>query len=476
MLKVRFAPSPTGKLHLGSARTALYNWLVSRGQGGRFVLRIEDTDLVRSSREYEESIIGDLRWLGIDWDEGPDVGGTNGPYRQSERGDLYREQAEALLRRGAAYYCYCSPEELEAKKQAALAAGRPPLYDRACLRLTPAERERLEADGRRPAVRFLIPPEDVEFDDLIRGKMRFAASALGDFIIVRSDGTAGFNFTVVVDDVTMGITLVIRGEDHLTNTARHIHLFRALGYEPPRFAHHSLLFGPDGAKLSKRHGATSVSDYREGGFLPQAVSNYLALLSWSPPGEEEVLAIADIASAFSVENMSGSKAIFDLKKLQWLNGRHMRALPAEELAASAEPFAPAWSGHPLFAEMVESVKDNLVTLKDLPELLEVFQPEARIQPEALAKLGGERVAEVLEAFGVELAGAPLERLEDAHALIESFGAEMKGRDYAAKELYMPLRAAISGRTRGPALHYILHVLGKRECLSRLESALAAIAG
>jgi len=326
MTRVRFAPSPTGQLHLGSARTALLNWLFCRSAGGQLVLRIEDTDPVRSKVEFEESILADLHWLGLAWDEGPDIGGPHGPYRQSARGDIYREHADRLLSEGKAYPCYCTAEELEEKKRRALEESRPPLYDRTCLKLNDEERARLEAAGRRPVLRFRVPSEDVEFTDVIRGRVQFTSQVLGDFIILRSDGSAGFNFSVVVDDATMGITHVIRGEDHLTNTARHIMLFRALGYPLPVFAHHSLLFGPDGTKLSKRHGATTVRQYREAGFLPEAIVNYLALLSWAPPEGQEVMRPEELAAAFNLEGLSGSPPIFDRPKLEWLNGRHMRNL------------------------------------------------------------------------------------------------------------------------------------------------------
>ena len=267
MVRVRFAPSPTGRLHLGSARTALFNWLFARGQDGAIILRVEDTDPARSSRELEDSILDDLRWLGLDWDEGPDVGGLHAPYRQSERGEIYREHARRLQDTGKAYPCYCTPEELEEGKQRALAEGRTPIYGGACRDLSPELRKAREAGGRHPALRFRVPQGEVAFQDLLHGYVRFPPGAVGDFIIVRSDGSAGFNFSVVIDDATMGITQVIRGEDHLTNTARHVLLFGALGYPTPIYLHHSLLLGADGAKMSKRHGATAVRDYREMGYL-----------------------------------------------------------------------------------------------------------------------------------------------------------------------------------------------------------------
>ncbi len=472
MTRVRFAPSPTGQLHLGSARTALLNWLFCRSAGGQLVLRIEDTDPVRSKVEFEESILADLHWLGLAWDEGPDIGGPHGPYRQSARGDIYREHADRLLAEGKAYPCYCTAEELEEKKRRALEESRPPLYDRTCLKLNDEERARLEAAGRRPVLRFRVPSEDVEFTDVIRGRVQFTSQVLGDFIILRSDGSAGFNFSVVVDDATMGITHVIRGEDHLTNTARHIMLFRALGYPLPVFAHHSLLFGPDGTKLSKRHGATTVRQYREAGFLPEAIVNYLALLSWAPPEGQEVMRPEELAAAFNLEGLSGSPAIFDRPKLEWLNGRHMRNLSREALAEAALPFAGDWATDARFPEMVESVKDNLVTLHEIPDYLEVYRSEVNMTPDALQILQGEKVPEALELFIGMLRSNPAGTLEDADRAAHEFIAGIKSKGIPTKQVLMPVRAAISGRTRGPSLTYLLHILGREECLRRAQAQLS----
>ena len=302
-MRVRFAPSPTGTLHIGSARTALYNFLFARHTGGSFVLRIDDTDAARSDAALEESIMADLRWLGLTWDEGPDVGGPSGPYRQSERLERHRTAADELLAAGLAYRCFCPEERLEELRREALAAGHTPRYDRRCLAL-PAEEvsHRLDA-GEPAAVRFKVPAGEVVVDDLIRGPVVIGADALSDPIIVRSDGVAGYNFATVVDDLAMGITHVIRGDDHLTNTARQQLLFEALGGPVPRWAHHSMVLGPDGGKLSKRHGATAVGDYRELGYLPEAIVNYLALLGWSH-GEDEVLDLDRLVREFDARASS----------------------------------------------------------------------------------------------------------------------------------------------------------------------------
>ena len=345
-MRVRFAPSPTGTLHIGSARTALYNYLLARHAGGSFILRIDDTDAARSDAALESSIMDDLRWLGLDWDEGPDVGGPAGPYRQQERLDRYRSAAGGLLEAGVAYRCFCPEVRLEDLRREALAAGRTPRYDRRCLGLSPGEVRRRLGAGERAAIRFEVPAGEVVVDDQIRGPVSIGTDAISDPIIVRSDGVAGYNFATVVDDRDMGITHVVRGDDHLTNTARQQLLFEALGGRVPRWAHHSMVLGPDGGKLSKRHGATAVGDYRELGYLPEAIVNYLALLGWSH-GEDELLDLDRLVREFALDKLSASPAIFDPAKLDWLDHERIMALPpedherrfAERLPASTPPQA-----------------------------------------------------------------------------------------------------------------------------------------
>jgi len=434
------------------------------------VLRVEDTDPARSSRELEESILGDLRWLGLDWDEGPDTGGPHTPYRQSERGEIYREHAQRLLAAGKAYPCYCTPEELEENKQRALAEGRTPIYGGACRDLSPEEIETREAEGRRPALRFRVPQGEVTFQDLLHGFVRFPPGVLGDFIIVRSDGSAGFNFSVVVDDASMGITHVIRGEDHLTNTARHILLFDALGYPTPNYLHHSLLMGPDGAKMSKRHGATAVRDYRDMGYLPRAITNYLALLSWSPPEGREVLVLEELVHLFDIGDLSASPAVFDRQRLDWLNGKHLRALPTQELLEIARGYAPAWAGNPRFPIMVESVLDNLSTLGQLAVYLEPYGPRQVPDEHASEWLRGEVAARVIEKAIDVLAYADVDNVKDADDIIAKIKEFYAQKDLRLKEILMPLRVALTGRDKGPALHYLIAVFGKDECINRLREA------
>ena len=303
-LRVRFAPSPTGSLHIGGARTALFNWLFARRQNGAFVLRIEDTDLERSTGESARGIVSGLRWLGLDWDEGPETGGAYGPYFQSQRLGLYTEAANRLLEQGLAYYCYCTQEELAERRQDAMRAGRAPRYDGRCRLLSREERVRLEREGRRPALRFHIPPDGVTVvPDAIRGEVVFSHEVLDDFIIMKSNGLPAYNFACVVDDASMKISHVLRAEEHLSNTPRQILIYRALGEPLPVFAHLTMILAPDRSKLSKRHGATSVQEFCEQGFLPEALLNYLALLGWSPEGEEEIMSLPEIVRQFSLERV-----------------------------------------------------------------------------------------------------------------------------------------------------------------------------
>jgi len=470
-VRVRFAPSPTGHLHLGSARTALFNWLFARGQKGKVILRIEDTDPLRSRPEMEADILEDLRWLGLNWDEGPDLGGPHAPYRQSERGEIYREHARLLVEKGVAYPCYCTPEELREKKERALADGRAPIYDGTCRELDPRRREALRAEGRKPALRFRVPDKEVAFQDLLHGFVRFPAGTVGDFIILRSDGSAGFHFSVVVDDALMGVTHVIRGEDHLTNTARHLLLFEALERQPPFFLHHSLLLGPDGGKMSKRHGATSVREYREMGYLPQALTNYLVTLSWSPPEGKEVLELDELVELFDIGDLSASPAVFDRERLDWLNGKHIRRLSREEAAREAARFAPAWSGHPHFPLMVESVLDNVTMFTELPRYLEPYGERAVPDERAAEWLHGEVAEKVLRHAVLLLEEGGLRDPDDAHRLVSDLRHHFSEKGLKAREILMPLRVALTGRESGPALHYLLFILGKEESLRRLRLSL-----
>ncbi|MBN1273713.1 MAG: glutamate--tRNA ligase [Candidatus Aminicenantes bacterium] len=338
-IRVRFAPSPTGYIHVGNARTALFNWLFARKNRGVFILRIEDTDIERSAETYEKKLIEDLRWLGIEWDEGPDTGGARGPYRQSERGDLYQEQAQKLMNGGKAYYCFCSPDELERERRDAVASGRPAVYSGKCRGLAPEDARKKVETGNPAAVRLRTPGRGMlTYNDLIRGPLSFDLALTGDPVLIRSNGMPAYNFAVVVDDTLMGITHVIRGEDHISNTPRQILTYEALSFPLPSFAHLSMVMGPDNTRLSKRHGATAVDQFRQDGILSSALFNYLALLGWAPPDGEEVLDAGRLIELFRLEKVSRSAAIFDYDKLNWLNRQHMKTIPSKEAARAAYPF------------------------------------------------------------------------------------------------------------------------------------------
>src|SRR5712691_6755546 len=338
-MRVRFAPSPTGQLHVGNARTALFNWLLARGSSGTLILRIEDTDAERSTRESEGEIVRDLRWLGLDWDEGPDIGGPRGPYRQSERLHLYQSYAKELLGADAAYYCFCSTAQLGAEREEAVAAGRTARYAGTCRRLSRDQAAARIAAGERPAIRFRVPEaRDVVFTDIVRGDVRFHTDVIGDPVIVRADGHPAYNFAVVVDDALMEVTHVIRGEDHISNTPRQVLLNEALGFTPPIFAHLSLVMGPDHSPLSKRHGATSVAEFRSKGYLPEALVNYLALIGWSPGGGDELLPVDELARRFSLEAVGHSAGVFDEEKLAWVNRHYLKIADPARIAELSVPF------------------------------------------------------------------------------------------------------------------------------------------
>jgi len=339
-MRVRFAPSPTGQLHVGNVRTALFNWLMARGAGATFVLRIEDTDFARSTKEAEGSALDDLRWLGLNWDEGPDAGGAHGPYRQSERLHIYRAHAVELLSKNQAYHCFCSEEQLEMVRYQALRNMQPPKYVGRC-RNIPREAARARIEGGEAAtIRFRVPDGDREiaWDDLVRGRVAFNTDVIGDFVMVRSDGVPAYNFAVVIDDGLMEISDVIRGEDHISNTPRQLLLYEALGWRPPRFGHVSNVLGSDHVKLSKRHGATSVGEFRERGYLPEALANYLALIGWSPGENQELLPLEELATRFRIEDVGKSAGVFDPEKLAWVNRHYLKLAAPERLAELALPF------------------------------------------------------------------------------------------------------------------------------------------
>jgi len=467
---------------VGSARTALYNFLYARHCGGMMVLRIEDTDLKRSTSEHDASIISDLAWLGLRADEGPDVGGDHGPYRQSERAHLYEEAVQKLLAEGWAYPCFCPQERLDERKEQQLARGEMPKYDRTCLSLTPAEVEARLAAGEQAAIRFRVPDGEVTFEDLIHGPITFSSDVIGDFIIKRTDGGYSYNFAVVVDDAGMGITHVIRGEDHVTNTARQLMLFEALGRPAPRYGHHSLILAPDGSKLSKRHGATSIGDFKALGYLPAAMVNYLALLSWHPADEREKFSLDELIDEFDLSRVSKSPAIFDVHKLSWLNGLYIRELASADLYELIAPYLQQAGIEldPARREVVsEAVQANLVVLGDAPRYVSVFVEE--VDPTAcpcVESLRAPATGVVFEIAREVFADMPGEYLSSGEAkeLLHRVVDAAKEQGVKGKAVYHPLRVALSGREEGPELFYLVGGLGKSTILARLEAASAFAAG
>jgi nondiscriminating glutamyl-tRNA synthetase len=460
-MRVRFAPSPTGQLHVGNARTALFNWLLARGSGGTFILRIEDTDVERSTRESDAAIMRDLRWLGLDWDEGPDIGGAHGPYRQSERLHLYQSYAKELLTADAAYHCFCSTAQLDIDRQEALAAGRPARYAGTCRRLSPEQAAGRIAAGERPAIRFRVPEErDVVFTDAVRGDVRFQTDVIGDPVIVRADGTPAYNFAVVIDDALMEVTHVVRGEDHISNTPRQILMYEALGFTPPIFAHLSLVMGPDHSPLSKRHGATSVAEFRSKGFLPEALVNYLALIGWSPGGGDELLPIDELARRFSLESVGHSAGVFDEEKLAWANRHYLKIADPVRLAELALPYfndagvrmTPDGRGLEFLASAMTMASASVDRLSEVPPRMAfLFDYDAasalrddRLQTEMRAE--GARA--VVGALAEELASAPRLDREKFREIANRVKARTSQK---GKALFHPIRVVLTGRAEGPEL-------------------------
>ncbi len=492
-VRVRIAPSPTGPLHIGTARTALFNYLYARRTGGTFVLRLEDTDVERSTPAFERDILDGLHWLGLDWDEGPGRGGEPdhgpfGPYRQMQRLARYRAISDHLLAEDLAYYCYCTAAELDAERKRLEAAHLPPRYNGRCAHLSAAQRAAFEAEGRRPAIRFRIEPGIVAFDDLIRGHVEIDASALGgDLVIVRAEGTPLYHFCVVVDDAAMKISHVIRGEDHLSNTPKHILLFRALGEAEPLFAHLPLILNPDRTKMSKRKSQTAVDDYINEGFIREGLVNYLALLGWSTGSEEEILGIDEIAARFSLEHVQKAGAVFDRERLEWLNGQWIRRLPPAELVDRLRPFiqVEADAGQidrlpadPELEALVPLVQERLPVLGSIGDLVDfLFTDRLELDPgllvpkrwDAQTALDGLSAARAALA-GIDPAGFQPDRLE------EPLRALAEARGWKAGDLFMAIRVAVTGRTATPPLFETLAALGRERTIERLDAAIVVLGG
>jgi len=461
-VRTRFAPSPTGDLHIGGARTALFNWLLARHAQGIFILRIEDTDIARSTQGSIQLILDAMTWLGMDWDEGP--------FYQTQRMSFYQEVAEKLLKEGKAYRCYCTPEELEIKREAALQAGIKPKYDRTCL-------HRKSFPSERPfAIRFLSPEEGkTTVEDLIQGRVEFDNTELDDLIILRSDGSPTYNFSVVVDDVTMDITHVIRGNDHLNNTPRQIQIYQGLGYPIPKFGHVPMILGPDKKKLSKRHGAQSVMEYQKMGYLPQAVVNYLVRLGWSY-GDQEEFSLEELIEKFRLEAVGRSAAAINPGKLDWINSQYIKKIELDELVQKVQPFIEA-KGYSnldpnLLRKAVLSLRERVKTLVEMAELSEFYFCEEVVYDEkAAVKFLNQETVSMLEQMTLSLSKEAILGKENAHRLIQQL-AETRGEPLV--KVAQPLRVALTGRTISPPIDEVMEVLGKGEVIRRIERAIEYI--
>jgi glutamyl-tRNA synthetase len=484
-IRVRMAPSPTGPLHIGTARTSLYNYLTARHEGGTYVLRIEDTDTARNTVEFERDIIDDLHWLGITWDEGPQVaGGADvgelGPYRQSQRMERYAAEADRLLAAGAAYHCYCTAEELDAVRREQEARHEAPRYNGRCLHLTDAERAAFAAEGRRPALRLKVPPERIRFDDLIRGEVEFDNALLGDFVIVRSSGMPLYHFVVVVDDEAMAISHVIRGEDHLSNTPKHIALIRALGYREPVFGHIPLILNADRSKMSKRKSQTAMTAYREQGYLPEAMVNFLAFLGWSPGTEEEIFSLEELAARFEIGKVHRAGAIFDVERLDHLNGLYIRALTDEQLALRLRPFVPGALDDASLLRVVPLIKERIVRLGDATELLAFLtETDAEVTGRYSAdELVPKKADAAATADALGRARAVLEALDPADFSADVIEARCRAAGeelgWKAGDFFRPLRLAVTGRAVTPPLFGSIELLGRDVTLARIDGALGKL--
>lgn len=486
-VRVRFAPSPTGYLHVGGARTALYNWLFAKHHGGEFILRVEDTDEERSTEESMKMQIADLEWLGLDWVEGPDPKtlidvGPYGPYRQSRRKEIYKEHADRLLAQGQAYYCFLTDAEIEAQRAASVAAGRPPQVN-SPYRDWPIEKaqERL-AKGDAAVVRYkVVEKRDYILHDLVRGEVKFPSDMVGDFVLLRSSGMPVYNFCCAVDDALMKITHVLRAEEHLSNTLRQMMLYEAFRYEMPKFGHLSIILGADRQKLSKRHGATSCNEYRVGGYLPEALNNFIALLGWSSPEAQEILTVAEMVKQFGTDRLNPAAAVFDEQKLLWVNATHLRALPNEELWRRVDPFLnEAGLKLPQDGEWrmrsLNAFKTSMNTLKDAVELFRPLSESAlAVTDEGREALTWPTTKNVIQAWkaGIEAAGADYLTEEQFNKLQDSI---KDSQNVKGKQLFMPIRVAVIGKPHGTELKMLVPLLHKRTLLARADEVLNQIKG
>jgi glutamyl-tRNA synthetase len=483
-LRVRFAPSPTGYLHIGGARTALFNYLFAKHNGGKFVLRIEDTDVERTIEDSAERMMESFKWLGLEWDEGPIVGGPAAPYQQSQRRELYKKYAQTLMDKGLAYKCYCTPEELAAEREEARRAKKAPRYSGRCRNLTEEQIRKFEAEGRKYAIRFRTPDGGYTVvNDLIHGEVSFPNDEIADFIIMKSDGLPTYNFACVIDDWLMGITHVIRADEHLSNTPRQMMLYRALGAPLPKFAHVPMILAPDRSKLSKRHGAQTVEEFRDKGYLPEAIVNYIALLGWTPPdATQEFMTLEEMIELFDLSRVSSTAAVYDVQKLTWMNGQYIKRLDPEDLMERVIPFVEAAglatrqeleARKDWFRQAVITMQERAKTLEELAHYMAFyFKPPETYDEKGVNKhFAKPGVAGLLEKCVEVLSRMPewtIEACDQAYTEL----AEKEG--VSRGKLIHPTRLALSGITFGPGLFDIMFVLGKDETVSRLKAAIKFI--
>jgi len=482
-IRLRFAPSPTGYLHIGGARTALFNWLYARHYKGSFILRIEDTDQVRSTEEAVNVILEGMKWLGLDWDEGPGKGGEYGPYFQMQRLNLYQKYAEQLLKNQKAYYCYCTREELAESRKKQAREGKNPKYDRHCLNLSEEEKKRYEAEGRKPAIRLKIPAKEIIFNDLLRGKVIFDGRLLSDFVIIKSDGIPTYNYAVVIDDALMKITHVMRGDDHISNTPKQILIYEALGFDIPKFAHIPMIMGPDHTRLSKRHGATSVMEYKKMGYIPEAVVNYIAHLGWSPGDEREIFSKEELIKEFTLDKISKHAAVFSMEKLNWFNNEYLKRMSIDSLTERLIPFLEEAN----YIKKEDLSPDKLKWLKEIVRLMQgrfrnfsqfidfadyFFMEKVNIEPKAFKSvLNKEEVPKILQTLKSRLSSLKSWNEENIEKAVRevAFSLQIKGG-----QIIHPTRVALSGKKVGPGLFALMVVLGQKKTIERLGKAIEKI--
>lgn len=474
-IRVRFAPSPTGYLHIGGARTALFNWLYARHYGGTFILRIEDTDKLRSTPEAVNAILDGMKWLGLDWDEGPGKGGEYGPYFQMQRLNLYKQYVDQLLEKGKAYYCYCTREELETRRKKRLTEGGTAIYDRKCLNLSEAEKGRFEKEGRKPAIRLRMPENQIIVNDLIKGKMDFDSRLLSDFVIVKSDGIPTYNFAVVVDDILMKISMVMRGDDHISNTPKQIVIYQALEVPLPDFAHIPMIMGPDNTRLSKRHGATSVIEYKKMGFLPEAVVNYIAHLGWSSGNNQELFTIDELIKGFTLDKISKHSAIFSMEKLNWFNSEYLKKMPDENYAKMLLPYlqeaqfmANEVSSEELqwLEKVVSLMKSRVRNFRQFLEFADYFfTDDFKYEDGITEDLEQDNVIKILDYLAGQLRKIVSWKEEDIENTVREVANEM---GLKGKQIIHPTRISVSGKKIGPSLFALMEVLGKEKNIKHLE--------